>query len=207
VLLGMVLSAAHAGGSEEIPITGMKGFPQDNNRVSGLALQVEDAGWPLLGMLDGRGSTLYSGLFGTFRGPKQGGGVAPVAMQFGCVSAGQGGSLTGQNASEVTNTLTYSCVKGSVKVTVTRLSPAVLLESDAGEIELFSLQEKPVSACSDETLPPAPGAVKPLRWAAPGSQGRVLTGVLGTQPDPGLPKVGYGMDEGMRAGSRAREIE
>ena len=34
-----------------VPVTGMKGWAKLNSRVSGLALAVEDAGWPTLRML------------------------------------------------------------------------------------------------------------------------------------------------------------
>ena len=45
------LSADASGLPETIPVTGMKGRPEDHNRVSGLAFTVEDAGWPLLSSL------------------------------------------------------------------------------------------------------------------------------------------------------------
>jgi len=167
-----------------IPVTGMKGNAEDHNRVSGLGLTVEDAGWPTLTML-----TAPDGIIGTLRGPRKSANwLKPVSLAFGCVSIGSGGSLTDQQVNEVTNVITFGNAKKEVvRATVSRLSSAVLLESDSKTAELFGLEEKTVDGGRPDTVPGPAGTVKPLRWATPDGSGKVLTGVLGNQQVAELP--------------------
>ena len=51
-------------------------------------------------------------------------------------------------------------------------------------VEFFGLEEKAIHPVPAGTVPPAPGTIKPLRWATPGPDGRIVTGVLGRQEVP-----------------------
>jgi len=190
-----IMAVAFAAGAAEkrvrlpntIPVTGMKGWAEDHNRVTGLTLTVEDAGWPLFSMLGHP-----DGVIGAMRGLRdKAGHLNPIPAYLGCAAVGANGKLTDQQVNEVSNTLTFSSGKSALDVTITRLSPAVLLESDARQIELFASEEKPVSPSGPDYFPPPAGTVKPLRWATPGPDGEVLTGVLGSQPVAELPMKGW----------------
>ncbi len=183
------LPATHCSASESkdlpltIPVTDMQADPRQHSRVAGLVLAVEDAGWPSLSILSHR-----RGLVGALRGSRNNGGhLTPIGASLGCVAVGAGGRLIHQEVNEVSNSLTFGNGKDALKVTVTRLSPAILFESDSREIELSGLEEKSLHEAPAKTLPPSPGSMKPLRWATPGPDGNVLTGVLGRQPVSELP--------------------
>ena len=184
VMLASGVSHAAPARRAPSPLTGMAGDLEDYGRVAGLAFTVEDAGWPTLSMLGHAQSVL-----GALRGSEaRAGHLTPVPVSLGCISLGTGGRLTEQQINEVSNTMTFAGEGGAkLKLTVTRLSPAVLLQSDAARVELFAPEQKTVHDTPAGTVPPAPGAVKPLRWATPGPDGQVLTGVLGSQPLQELP--------------------
>lgn len=155
-----------------IPVSGMRGDPVDLNRVSGLALTVEDAGWPGFSML-----AHPFGTFGTLSAPYWN--LTP--FQFGTIRMSEAGHLVNQKVNEVSNTLTFANDKNAtLQVTMTRLSPAVLLESSSTELELFGVKDKPTSPGNPATLPLS--NIKPLRWATPRADGTVATGVLGSVP-------------------------
>lgn len=167
------------------PSGGMAADPSSCGRVSGLALTVQDAGWPTISMY---GAANLSGDY-----------LGPVAFALGTVSAGQGGRLLGEDAGAVTNRMTFGPAEGSpesLQVYVTRLSPAVVVESQARAVSFFGLEEK--SAAKTYIGPQyenwwgrlgsvSAGAVRPLRWAAPGPGGKVLTGVCAAQKPPDFP--------------------
>lgn len=138
---------------DTITVTGMKGNPDDHNRVSGLALTVEDAGWPTLSMLSGHPGGIIAAYEAREREDRLLLTGLLIPACFGCASLSTGGRLIDQEVSEVTNTLTFGSESERLEVTVTRLSPAVLLESDSKEIELFGLEE---AAVHNETFPPRP---------------------------------------------------
>ena len=167
-----------------LPVTGMKGLPEDHSRVTGLALTVEDAGSPTFSML-----TTADGTIGALRGSTQKPGwLTPTSVVFGCVSTGPGMKLAAQHVNEVTNTLTFAAKgRDALRVTVTRLSPAVLLESDSAKVELFGLEQKALNAGAPGTVPLPAGTIKPLRWATPDANGKIVTGVFGAQPLPEMP--------------------
>ena len=181
VAFGFALTSAGAERKvlpRRLPVSSMRGNPEDRHRVTGLTFTVEDAGWPTLSMLGDP-----NGLMGSLRGSTlKGGHLKPIPVSFGCVTVGTEGRLTEQSVNEVSNTLTFTGEAEDVlKVTVTRLSPAILLESDSSQIELFAHEERPLHQAPPDTCPPSAGAVKPLRWATPGPDGQVRTGVLGRQ--------------------------
>ncbi|MBI5723483.1 MAG: hypothetical protein HZA50_05955 [Planctomycetes bacterium] len=167
-----------------IPVTGMRGESMSRNRVSGLAFHVEDAGWPSLMMLGHQ-----HGLIGALAGSaKSAGGLVPVPLSYGLVRLTGKGQRISEDASEVTNTTTCSNEKGqTLRVTVTRLSPAILCEGETSEIEWFAQEENPAGSGNQNSFPPSPGSVKPLRWAAIGAEGTVAVGVLGKQPVSEMP--------------------
>ncbi len=106
-----------------VPVSGMRLEPELRNQVSGLALTVEDAGWPALCML---GHTF--GTLGELAQLQPGAGLKIVPFQFGAVRQEGVGRLVDQQVNDVSNAMTFRNGKGeSVKVTVTRLSPAILL--------------------------------------------------------------------------------
>ena len=139
-------------------------FAQEGGvRATGLVLSVEGVGWPALNLV-GR----------------------PVA--FGCVAIGEGGRLIEQRANEVADTLSFDPAEGgqvTLRVTVSRLTPALLLESDASKIELFAVEEQPSPSAGEPGRAAGPGSVKPLRWATPGPEGTVSTGVFGSHVSTG----------------------
>jgi hypothetical protein len=157
-----------------VPMAGMRLEPELRNQVSGLTLTVEDAGWPALTMLGHPFDT-----FGDLVGPRR---LAPGPFRFGTVRQANAGRLAAQHVNDVSNTLIFRDEKHELlKVTVTRLSPAILLETAAKEIELFGGADQPDSQRAFP-VPLPPGTVKPLRWATPGADGKVLAGVLGNTP-------------------------
>ena len=173
-----------------IPVTGMKGNPDDHSRVTGLAFAVEDAGWPTLSILSADvGSPVIGALAGSTVKP---GHLKPVPILLGCMKIGNRGQLKGQQANAVSNTIVYGNDAGELSLTVSRLSPAVLLETKSGTVELFGREEKPVHPVPLKTTPASPGTVKPLRWAAPAADGKVLTGVLRRQEVCELPFQAWG---------------
>jgi hypothetical protein len=163
----------------KVPATGMEGWDLFHSRVSGTALSVEDAGWPSIRMLSSNADAAVSG---TAAGSTLKAGHLKLApLLFGCVSIGRDGRLREQKANAVTNTLVFGNAADSLSVTVTRLSPAVLLQSKADTLEFFGLGEKPIHTVPTGSAPPIPGMIKPLRWATPGPDGAIVTGVLGEQ--------------------------
>ncbi len=189
VLLCAPARAANRTLPATIPVTGMEGWPEDHNRVTGLALAVEDAGWPTLSMLAGDPD---AAVIGALRGSTaRPGHLTPCAITFGCVAVGRGGRLKEQQANEVSNRLVFGNDRDDLSLTVTRLSPALLLESDAATVELFAREERELYPAPAKTTPPAPGVVKPLRWAAPAADGVVRTGILGTQQAGELPSMDW----------------
>lgn len=172
---------AVGGGGQRAPATDMSLNPRKDRlypdqgvgRASGLAFTVWYAGWPSLtvpgGMASGRGIPI------------------PYSFTLGMIGLGKGGKLTDQEVTPVSNTLTFSEGGVELLVTVTRLSPATVLETQAETVHFFVPEKKPVDKHTFVPKwfgfkPKAPaGSVKPLRWAAPGPGGKVATGVLGRQ--------------------------
>jgi hypothetical protein len=168
----------------KLPVTGMEGWPQFNSRVTGVAFAIEDAGWPTLRMLSNDAAAPVPGaLRGSVKKP---GHLKPIPLLFGCISVGGDGQLKEQTANQVSNTLVFGGASGDLAITISRLTPAVLLESKASVLELFAPEQKPLHPALADMLPGVPGALKPLRWAAPGLDGAVVTGVLGTQDLPAM---------------------
>jgi hypothetical protein len=195
-----------------IPVAGMRAVPEDNNRVSGLALTVEGGDWPALTML-GHPFSILGALGKPTDHPFNG--LGPVPMPLGAVRMDGDGRLADQQVNSVSNTLTYGDDhQHSVKLTMTRLSPAVLIEAVGDALELFAaprgsmqLPQDPAKLATwDEArqamvplrpdqagpfapvrFPPAPGLVKPLRWAVPRADGTIQTGVMAHQPSLAFP--------------------
>jgi len=177
-----IAAAEEKGKPFTVPVAGMRLEPDVRNQVSGLALTVEDAGWPAITMLGNRYGTL-----GELAQLNAGSGLTPEPFQFGAVRGPAAGQLVDQQVNAVSNTLTFRNGKNeSLKVTVTRLSPAILLEATGTEIELFGGADKPTPE-RNSVCPPPLGTIKPLRWATPSADGKVITGVLGDAPAPQLP--------------------
>ena len=170
---------------ETVEVSGMRPCPELHGRVTGLAFAVEDAGWPALRILDSDYLAAVIGAYGGSTG--HAGHLEPRAVLPGCVAAGEGGRLKSQRANSVSNTLVFGNDENDLSVTVTRLSPAVLVDTESGSVELFAREEKAIHQVKPDATPPAPGTIKPLRWAAPGADGRVVTGVLGSQQVVQLP--------------------
>ena len=156
------------------PAPGMKGDARDNNRVSGLAFSVEDGGWPMVSLLGSQFSVL-----GALQGPR----LEPGPVTLGAIGLDGRGALADQQVNTVSNTMTFKSQSDAVlKLTVTRLSPAILVESQAAEIELFGEVAIPAAkGAKGKAAKPPLMAVKPLRWAAPGPDGEVVAGVFGQQ--------------------------
>ncbi len=167
------------------PSLSMARDPSSFDRVSGLCFSVQDAGWPTLSMYGAVG--------------RAAGYLGPVAFEFGTVACRAQGELRGEDVSWATNVLQFSAGEGgaALRVYITRLSPAALVESEARELSFFGKEPKPATKWyigpqyarwwqQAKTIPA--GAVRPLRWAAPGADGRVHTGVLARQDVPEIPE-------------------
>ncbi len=190
-----------------LPIAGMRAIEDDRYRVSGLAMSLEGGTWPTLSML-GHPFSIYGALGRSGDCPYDG--MGPIAMPLGAVRMDGDGRLADQDVNAVSNTLTYSDdLQHTLKVTLTRLSPAILFEAAGGALELFAAprgsmhphQDLTKPATWDEAhqvmvplrpdqagpfapvrFPPTAGLVKPLRWAVPRADGTILTGVMVHQP-------------------------
>ena len=199
-----------------VPVSGMRLDHDTRNQVSGLALTVEDAGWPTLTMLRHPYGTIGS-LCKNGDHPNEPWSIGPLA--FGLARLGTFGHLTDQQVNDVTNTMTFRNDGGeSLMMTVTRLSPAVLMDARAKELELFGAADSayappnpknvPMAWDGDHQImvpippaqrglfapgrfPPTAGLVKPLRWATCRVDGTVVTGVLGSQPALAFPFIDW----------------
>jgi hypothetical protein len=195
-----------------LPIAGMRAVEDDNDRVSGLAMWVEGGTWPALSML-GHPFSIYGamGRGGDF--PYNG--LGPIAMPLGAMRMDGAGVLADQDANAVSNTLTYrDDSQHTMKVTLTRLSPAILVEAAGAPLELFAAPRGSMHPKLDLTkpltwdeahqvmvplrpdqagpfapikFPPTAGLVKPLRWAVPRADGTIQTGVMDHQPTMTFP--------------------
>jgi len=124
-------------------------------RVSGLALGVEAEGWPALVM---EGAVVKQGRY-----------QRPATIRLGAVSVGGDGKLAGQGVGPATNKMTFSGEGGSsLDLYVTRLSPAILVDTKSALLALFG----------------SAGAGVPLRWATPSADGEVAVGVFGKTDPP-----------------------
>ncbi len=170
----------------------------DANRVAGLTWQVQDAGGPTLIMNEGAAP-----------GPRDH--IGPFPLMFGKIQTDSTGGLSSQTPNNVSNKLLFA---GDLAVTLSRLSPAVLLETGRTQLSLFLPDADSTKNDIDNvqahlaTTPEtndtvinflaaglaAGGTIKPLRYAAPKADGTVQVGVLGTQtavalPIPGISKT------------------
>lgn len=197
---GMWPGVIHA---QNIYQSSMKGDPRDRFRVAGLGFHVQGSEWP--------GLLLPGGVVesGTYQGkfPK------PTIHCLGRIHTGGTATLKTQDASWTSNSLRYaSGPNAELKLTVTRLSPAILLQTDKGWLWLFGSGQDPAHVMKVQhrfvnsgphrgrmkRLIPG-GAVKPLRWATRLPSGKIRTGVLGAQPE-----VSLGMDGVQRVPSRSK---
>jgi len=172
----------------------------DMSRVAGLTFSVQDGGGATLLLNGGSadGVTSWAGRNPTY--------IGPFPFMFGRVQTDVAGGLVSQSANGVSNKLLFS---GDLSVTVSRLSPALLLESGKRQLTLFAPDSSTVPsevAAVQMHLTGADekaefydamvrnavlgGTVKPLRWAAPAADGTIRTGVLGTQTPAGFPVAG-----------------
>jgi len=193
-----------------VPTTSMRGegkvavgpgkLAEAHAKVTGLVLSVEDAGGPTL--------TMPGAIFSVWEMANL---LAPYPITFGAALTGKGMRLADQQPTAVSNTLRFEAEGGgeTLTMTVSRLSPAVLIDSGAKALRLFAPEPKPFlhrtedPRLRDNWYTPQkpefskrnpqdkrdvvmipPGAVKPLRWAAPTPDGKIATGVLGTQELP-----------------------
>jgi hypothetical protein len=203
--LGLSMALANSVPSGQAAVTdfyqsSMEANAGDKSRVAGLTFSVQDGGGATLLMSGGSldGVTSWAGDRPTY--------IGPFPFMFGRVQTDTSGSLVGQSANQVANRLVFA---GDLAVTVSRLSPALLLESGKTQLTLFAPDNSAVPADiaavqmhltgADETATfyeamvrnaVTGGTVKPLRWAAPGPDGSIRTGVLGTQAQAGIPVSG-----------------
>lgn len=189
----------------------MSGNPHDHNRVAGLGFSVQGAGWPSVLMPVGV----------SLGGAYHGGELGPFPLMFGQIRTGADGILQGQDPNWVSNRLRYGTGEDSdLYITLTRLSPGILLETGAKTAWLFAPDGSNVVGeigkvqrhlgaqlrnyshgwwqCRAKLGATQRivkggcegGKVRPLRWATPGAGGKILTGVLGTQILPDIPVKG-----------------
>ena len=113
--------------------------------VSGLVIKVEEAGWPSLTM-DGavRRERDY---------------LRPASFVLGTISSAQEGKPDKQSSSGVATTMTFAGGNGTLRLTISRLSPAVLVDTQATSLAFFG----------------SPG-LPPAHWATPSSEGKVSCG-------------------------------
>jgi hypothetical protein len=190
-----------------LPIAGMSAVADDRYRVSGLAMSVEGGTWPVLSML-GHPFAIYGALGRDSDCPYAG--LGPIPMPLGALRLDSGGGLADQAVTAVSNTVTYGeDAQHTLKVTLTRLSPAMLVEVAGDALELFAaprgsmhprldltkpatwdeahqvmvpLRPEQAGPFAPTRFPPASGLVKPLRWAVPRADGTIQTGVMDHAP-------------------------
>lgn len=192
-------------------------------RVGGLALSVQD--------VQGRPTVLMRG--GVF--VSKYGWPFPASMMLGTIRAGTAEKLIDQETTWVSNTMTFGQGADALNVTVSRLTPAILLETDNAEISLFG-HDGPAAIsrirAADYWLMPigsnwghkrtnaerkpelfdgmkqvAGGTIKPLRWAMPGPGGQILTGVLGSQRQMPIPVPFVARAKPLASGRRGPPVD
>lgn len=172
----------------------MAGDAADHYRVAGLTFSIQDEAGPSLIM---NGGVL----------PGQWDMIGPFPFMFGRVKTDIGGGLISQTPNNVANKLLFN---GDLSISVSRLSPALLLETNRNILTLFAPDIASASAnisniqqhlaspslqkgTTDMFMIPVAvlgGTIKPLRYAVPKADGTIATGVLGSQAQVNIPVTG-----------------
>lgn len=191
------------------------------HRVAGLTFGVQDAGdYPALLMLGGMtyGHAYYDKEYKReFPGP--------YPYTFGSIVTSGKSLFLKDSANSVANTISYGDKgKENLKLTLSRLFPAIIIETENPSISLFSPSWKweademlavqhrfgghlhnysaGWSKTAGKKTPPG-GTLKPLRWASPTGKGKILTGVLGQQAASTLKIPEYKYPEDLSKGKVA----
>ncbi len=140
--------------------TGLKTTSNTEKKTAGLGFIIQDQSWPFISMM---GNGVQDGGYGKLAGP--------VDIDLGLIKipSAPSGALSTQTADWSHNELNFN--SGQLKVTASRLTPSLLLQSSASQLRLMTgnVQHFTLFSQSGLTIKNAPSSVKYVAYSSGGT--------------------------------------